>query len=54
MTTFNRTSMELKPVLAARPYWQYIAFNRTSMELKHGLGGDTGTPSVLLIGPVWN
>ncbi len=52
--TFNRTSMELKPVSNDNYTIFYGAFNRTSMELKQG--NRTAIESIigLLIEPVWN
>jgi len=33
--TFNRTSVELKPVMASATRFLALSFNRTSVELKH-------------------
>ena len=55
-STFNRTSLELKPSCVSVAGWlEVTTFNRTSLELK--LASDVGRGvrcGVLLIAPVWN
>ena len=52
--TFNRTSMELKPIETVLSEHADSAFNRTSMELKHAEKSEYEEKIKLLIEPVWN
>ena len=55
MMSFNRTFMELKPVMKAMNGQDGFAFNRTFMELKLNKDKTLHTYSVsLLIAPLWN
>ena len=51
---FNRTNMELKPVMLGIISTEQGTFNRTNMELKHMKRKKGFIFSSLLIAPIWN